>query len=49
MVKRQKMHFIEFAQIHHWEEILENACFQLENSCENFVNHVKNGSEHKKT
>ena len=43
------MRFIEFARIHHWEEILENACFQLENSCEHFVNHVKNGSEDKKT
>ena len=33
----------------HWEEILENACFRLENSCEYFVNRAKNGSEQNKT
>ena len=43
------MRFIEFARIHHWEEILENACFRLENSCEYFVNRAKNGSEQNKT
>ena len=42
------MRFIEFARIHYWEEMLENACF-LENSCERFVNRAKNGSERKKT
>ena len=29
--------------------ILENACFRMENSCENFVQRAKNGSEQKKT
>ena len=35
------MRFIEFARIHHWEEMLENACFRLENSHERFVNRAK--------
>ena len=43
------MRFIEFARIHLWEEMLENACFRPENSCEHFVNRAKNGSEQKKT
>ena len=43
------MRFIEFARIHYWEETSENTCFRLENSCENFVNRAKNGSEQKKT
>ena len=43
------MRFIEFARIHQREEMLENACFRPENSCEHFVNRAKNGSEQKKT
>ena len=49
MVKRRKMGFIKFARIHHWQEMLENACFRLENSCEHFVNRAKNGFEQEKT
>ena len=43
------MRFIEFARIHHFEALLENVCFRLENSCEHFVYLAKNGSEQKKT